>query len=53
MDLYRRENKINYDYQDNIEKRYFIVPLKLSKEPLDPAHINSYGKRTILTYHID
>lgn len=31
MDLYRRENKINYNFADNIEKRYFIIPLILEK----------------------
>ena len=35
MDMYRRENNINYSYQDNIEKRYFLVPLRLSKQVLD------------------
>ena len=51
--MYRRENKINYMYQDNIEKRYFIVPLRLSKQVLDPSHVNQNGQRTILSYHID
>ena len=35
LDMYRRENNINYTYQDNIEKRYFVVPLRLSKQVLD------------------
>ena len=39
--------------QDNIEKRYFIVPLKLSKQPLDPRHVKEHGQRTVLSYHID
>ena len=43
MDMYRRENNINYSYQDNIEKRYFLVPLRLSKQVLDPSHLNQEG----------
>ena len=53
MDLYRRENKINYNFADNIEKRYFIIPLILEKQPLHPSHVNAEGHRTILTYKVD
>ena len=40
MDLYKEECKINFEHKDNIEKRYFIVPLRLSEQPLDPNHID-------------
>jgi len=43
MDLYRRENKINYNYSANIEKRYFIVPLRLTNQPVSAAHVNAHG----------
>ena len=53
LDVYRREKKITFEKQDNIEKRYFIVPLRLAKQPLDPSHIRHDGQRSVLTYHID
>ena len=53
MDLYRREYKINYNLQaDNIEKRYFIVPLRLI-EVGDPSHYTPDGQRQVLTYAVD
>ena len=52
MDLYRRENRINYTFSDQIEKRYFIVPLRLTEQALDPSHYTN-GQRSVLTYRID
>jgi len=52
LDLYRRENKINYNFADNIEKRYFIVPLRLVEDNLDPSHFTN-GIRSTLTYAVD
>lgn len=53
LDLYRRENKINYDNSaNNIEKRYFIVPLRLVENDDDPAHYTN-GQRSTLMYAVD
>ena len=53
MDLYRREYKINYNLQaDNIEKRYFIVPLRLI-DVGDPSHYTEDGQRKVLVYAVD
>ena len=51
LDLYRRENAIKYDYKDSIEKRYFIVPLRLREQTLD--QVNENGERVILSYQVD
>jgi len=51
LDLYRRENSINYTIRENIQKRYFIVPLRLT-EPL-PGQLNEKGDRVIISYEVD
>ena len=51
LDLYRRENSINYTFRENIQKRYFIVPLRLT-EPL-PGQLNEKGDRAIISYEVD
>mgnify|MGYP007095175828 CR=1 FL=1 len=53
MDLYRREHKLNFSNQENTDKHYFIVPLKLSKQALDETHIDQDGQRIVLSYQID
>ena len=51
LDLYRRENSINYTFRENIEKRYFIVPLRLTKP--SPDQLNAQGERVAISYEID
>ena len=47
LDLYRRESEVDFSFRndgsDKIDKRYFIVPLKLVEQPLDLSHINAEG----------
>ena len=47
LDLYRRETEVDYSFRndgsDQIDKRYFIVPLKLVEQPLDLSHVDAEG----------
>ena len=45
-DLYKGEIEVNFEPKAYIEKRYFIVPLRLSQH-------NESGERKILSYHVD
>lgn len=52
LDLYRRENAINYDFKDAIEKRYFIIPLRLSAPT--PDQMSPDGtERVRIRYEVD
>ena len=57
LDLYRRETEVNFSFRndgsDKIDKRYFIVPLKLVEQPLDISHVNAEGQRVVLSYQVD
>ena len=57
LDLYRRETEVDFSFRndgsDKIDKRYFIVPLKLVEQPLDISHVNPEGQRVVLSYQVD
>ena len=57
LDLYRRETEVDFSFRndgsDKIDKRYFIVPLKLVEQPLDISHVNAEGQRVVLSYQVD
>ena len=51
LDLYRRENSINYTFRENIQKRYFIVPLRLTTPTQE--QFNQNGERFVISYEVD
>ena len=51
LDLYRRENSINYTFRENIQKRYFIVPLRLTAPTQE--QFNQNGERFVISYEVD
>ena len=51
LDLYRRENSINYTFRENIQKRYFIVPLRLTAPTQEQCNQN--GERVVISYEVD
>ena len=51
LDLYRRENSINYTFRENIQKRYFIVPLRLTTPTQE--QFNQNGERVVISYEVD